>query len=229
MCGRVAQITDPEKIRRLFGAAGVPPNAPPRYNGAPTDRLLVIRRNPETGRRQLDPLRWGLVPPWAKDIRIGARCINARAETVESAPAFRDAFRRRRCVVPVDAFYEWRKAPGGKQPYAVAPSGGEPMALAGLWERWRDAASGEVLRSFAVVTVPANAVIAPLHDRMPAILAPEDIPAWLGEAEASPEALKALLRPAEPWRIAIWPVSRRVNSVRNDEADLLDRAPDPYP
>lgn len=220
MCGRVAQHSDPAKLARRFGIAGVAPNAPPRYNGAPTDDILVVRFNPESGERLLGPLRWGLVPLWAKDLKDGAKMINARAESCTDKPAFRDAFRRRRCLVPVDAFYEWRAQADGKQPFAIALADGEPMALAGLWERWR-APHGQIVRSFTIITTMANALVAQLHDRMPVILAPADWPAWLGEQEASEDELKRLLRPYPADGLRMWPVGRRVNRVGQEGPDLL--------
>jgi putative SOS response-associated peptidase YedK len=142
MCGRVVQKTPMSEIRVLFETANPVPNAAATYNGAPTDTLPVVRLDRD-GRRSLDLLRWGLVPWWAKDIKMGARCINAMAETVTAKPAFRDAFARgQRCIVPVDGFYEWKKTAAGKQPYAIVSADGLPLAFAGLWERWKDRASG---------------------------------------------------------------------------------------
>jgi putative SOS response-associated peptidase YedK len=139
------------------------PNAAPTYNGAPTDTLPVVRLDRE-GRRSLDLLRWGLVPYWAKDIKIGARCINAMAETVATKPAFRDAFARgQRCIVPVDAFYEWKKTGAGKQPYAIVGTDGLPLALAGLWERWK--AAGDTVQTFTIITTAPNELCAAIHRR----------------------------------------------------------------
>src|SRR5438105_10380180 len=137
MCGRFVQKLPLGEIRVLFGASNPVPNAPPRYNAAPTDTLAVVRCNPKTTERSLDLLRWGLVPLWAKDISFGVRCINGRAETLARTPAFRDAFERRRCLVPADAFYEWQKMDGKTQPHAIVPADGGLFAFAGLWERWR--------------------------------------------------------------------------------------------
>lgn len=219
MCGRYVQTTPPAALARLFRAVNPVPNHPPSWNVAPTRDGLVVRRNPETGARHLDALRWGLVPRWAKDASIGSRLINARGETLADKPAFRDAFRRRRCLVPIDAFYEWRPLPGGKakQPYAVALASGAPMALAGLWEGWR-APDGTILRSFTVVTTEANPRLALLHDRMPVVVPEADWPLWLGEAEGDPAAL---VRPFPAEAFAVWPVSTRVNLVRADDPGLL--------
>jgi putative SOS response-associated peptidase YedK len=221
MCGRLFQITPPAETARTFGTANPPPNVPPRYNGAPTQDILVVRFNPETGERSLDPLHWGLIPIWAKERKIGVSAINARAETIAGKPLFRDAFAKRRCIVPADGFYEWKAAADGKQPYAVALADGGQMPFAGLWERWRDSASGEIVRSFTIVTTRANERLAELHERMPVILEQRDIAKWLGEEPASVDDLKSLLRPYPAERVRLWPVDRRVNNVRNDDGELI--------
>ena len=195
MCGRFVQKTPLGEIRVLFGTANAVPNAPPNENASPTDTLAVVRYNPQTRQRSLDLLRWGLVPLWAKDIKFGVRCINARAESLDRTPAFRDAFQWRRCLVPADAFYEWQKAGGKTVPYTIAAGDGGVFALAGLWERWKTPADGSILRSFTIVTGAPNALCEPIHDRMPVILPPSAWPTWLGETDATPEELLALLRP----------------------------------
>ncbi len=218
MCGRYVSSLPPEEIARLFGTVNPLPNIGPTWNLAPTQLAMVVRRYPETGLRHLDLLQWGLLPYWAKDKSATRQPINARAETVATAPMFRDAFARRRALVPASAFYEWRKAGNGdRHPFAIARADGLPMAFAGIWEGWRGQ-DGEVLRSFAILTTRANADLAGLHDRMPVVVEPEDWPAWLGEAEGDPEAL---LRPAAPGVLRVWPVSRRVNNVRHEGADLI--------
>lgn len=226
MCGRYVLQSDPDALARYFDTANPVPNFAPARNVAPTMDRPVVRRNPEGGARSLDLLRWGLVPRWAKDATGAARMINARSEGVAEKPSFREAFARRRCLVPADAFYEWREdGTETKQPYAVALRSGAPMALAGLWEGWKDPATGEWLRTYTVVTTDANAKMRALHHRMPVLLAREDWPAWLGEDEgrASRDDLLGLLRPCpEDW-LAAWPVSKRVNKVREDDARLLDR------
>ncbi|MBW8268881.1 SOS response-associated peptidase [Caldovatus aquaticus] len=226
MCGRYVLQRGPAALAAHFGTVGPLPNFAPSWNLAPTQDGLVVRRHPETGARHLDALRWGLVPHWARDASLGARLINARAESLAEKPAFRDAFRKRRCLVPADAFYEWRQegAPGSpKRPYAVARADGAPMAFAGLWEGWR-APDGTVVRSYAIVTTAANAKLAALHARMPAILPPEAWPLWLGEEEAPTEAaLRALLRPFPDAGLAVWPVSPRVNRAGQNGAGLLAR------
>jgi putative SOS response-associated peptidase YedK len=227
MCGRYFLARPPSALARLFRTVDPVPNAPPRFNVAPTQESLVVRRNPETGARHLDLLRWGLVPIWAKDATIGARMINARAESLADRPAFRDAYAKRRCLVPIDGFYEWAERPGQKrkQAYAVALADGAPMALAGLWERWR-APDGSILRSFTVVTCPASPRLALLHERMPVVLPPEAWPLWLGEAEGDPASV---LVPRDGAAFRIWPVGTRVNSVREDDPGLLARDPSATP
>ncbi|HEX3537096.1 MAG TPA: SOS response-associated peptidase [Stellaceae bacterium] len=222
MCGRFVQKTPLGEIQVLFDTANAVPNAPPRYNAAPTDNLAVVRFNPQTRQRSLDLLRWGLVPLWAKDPSFGPKCINARSETVASNNIYRDAFERRRCLVPADAFYEWRKVTDGKPvPYAVMPRDGI-FAFAGLWERWKNPADGSILRSFTIVTGPANALCRPIHDRMPVILPPEAWPVWLGEEEVPPQELLALLLGCPEELIRVYPVGPSVGNVRNDEPSLLD-------
>jgi putative SOS response-associated peptidase YedK len=184
---------------------------------APTRDAPVVRLHPETRARHLDLLRCGLVPHWAKDPKSVRQPINARAETVATAPMFRDAMARRRCLVPADVFYEWQATEQGKLPFAVARGDGQPMVFAGLWEGWRGA-DGTVLRSFTIVTTNANTALRPIHERMPVILEPADWPAWLGEVEADPAAL---LRPSEA-ALRVWRIGTAVNNVRNDGASLLD-------
>jgi putative SOS response-associated peptidase YedK len=221
MCGRLFQTTPSAEAARVFATKNPVPNVPPRYNGAPTQDILVVRFNPETGERSLDPLHWGLIPVWAKERKIGVSAINARAETIAEKPLFRDAFAKRRCVVPADGFYEWKEEAGGKQPYAVARTDGRQMPFAGLWERWRDPKSGEIVRSFTIVTTTANERLAALHERMPVILDEADIAKWLGEEPAAADDLKGLLRSYPAERLRLWAVDKRVNNVRNQDGDLI--------
>lgn len=223
MCGRFVQKTPLGEIRVLFETVGPVPNAPPRYNAAPTDNLAVVRFNPQTRARALDLLRWGLVPLWAKDPSFGPKCINARAETIASNNIFRDAFARRRCLVPADAFYEWQKR-GGKTttPHAIVPAEGGVLAFAGLWEHWKNPADGSILRSFTIVTGKPNPLCAPIHDRMPVILPRAAWPLWIGEQDASPEELLALLQPYPAELMRVYPIGPAVGNVRNDEPGLLD-------
>lgn len=186
MCARFVQHLSPRLYAQVYGVAlDAPlPNAPGRWTVAPTDDALVLRRHPEHGDLRLSLLRWGLVPVWSRDTRGAAKLINARAETVTDKPSFRDAWRkRRRCVVPAEGFYEWAKGPSGKVPHFITRKDGAGLALAGLWEGWKDPASGEWLRTFTLLTCAANPMMAELHDRMPVILAPADIARFLDEAD----------------------------------------------
>ena len=218
MCGRYLLISPVEAMRRFFDVGGLL-NLPPRYNIAPTQDAPVVRLDKE-GRRELILMRWGLVPLWAKDLSIGARCINARADSVAEKPAFRDAFERRRCLVPTDGFFEWEKKGKVKQPWRIGPAEDGLMALAGVWERWR-APDGGVVRSYAVVTTEANELVRPLHDRMPVVVPPEGFSDWLGP-ETPAERLKEIMRPYPAERMRAFPVSRRVNDVRNDDPGCIE-------
>jgi putative SOS response-associated peptidase YedK len=223
MCGRVRLSSDVSEIKLAFA---IPPHRPtpnfaPSWNVAPTDPLPVVRYDPKADERSLDVMRWGLVPYWAKDIKVGFANINAKAEGIESKPAFREAFQRRRCLVPVDNFYEWAKTAAGKQPYAIALADRRLMALAGLWENWRSPA-GEWVRSFAIITTTANELCAELHNRMPVVLGVETWSAWLREEPADPLHLKALLAPYPSTEMTCWPVSPRVGNVKNDDESLIE-------
>jgi putative SOS response-associated peptidase YedK len=224
MCGRYFQQRGAGTVARYFETLNPIPNTPPSWNRAPTQEALVVRRHPETGARHLDPLRWGLVPRWASDPSVGSKMINARSEGITEKPSFREAFRRRRCLVTADGFYEWRTEGKSKQAFAVALASGEPMALAGLWEGWR-APDGSILRTCTIVTGEANEKLAAMHHRMPMILPREAWPAWLGEEPASPEDLLALLKPCPPELILAWPVTSRVNKVSENDNGLLARDP----
>jgi putative SOS response-associated peptidase YedK len=223
MCGRARLSSDVSEIQVAFRipAERPIPNFPPSWNVAPTDSLPVVRYDQKAGQRSLDLLRWGLIPYWAKDIKVGFANINAKAEGIETRPAFRDAFERRRCLVPVDNFYEWKKTDAGKQPYAIALADRGIMALAGLWENWKSSA-GEWVRSFAIVTTEPNELCAKLHNRMPVVLAPEAWPAWLGEEAADQAQLKSLLVPYPSDGMIAWPVSTRVGSVKNNDPSLIE-------
>ncbi|MDW8313723.1 MAG: SOS response-associated peptidase [Rhodovarius sp.] len=221
MCGRYFLQREPAELARHFAVAGPLPNYAPSWNIAPTQAAPVLRRHPQTGARHLDLLSWGLVPHWAKDASGAARLINARAESLAAKPSFRDAFARRRCLVPMDGFYEWQRRPGGgKQPFAVALCSGEPMAVAGLWEGWRQP-DGAWLRSFAIVTTASEGRQARIHERMPAILPRQDWAVWLGEAPGDPASV---LRPYPSERLAIWPIHPRVGRVEENDPALLQRA-----
>ena len=217
MCGRYASFLPPDLIARLFGTKNPLPNLKPTWNMAPTMNAPVVRRHPETGERHLDVLTWGFVPGFTKSLKDARRPVNARAETAATSGMFRNAFAKRRCLVPAAAFYEWQAGPAGKIPYAVARVDGDPMAFAGLWEGWR-APDGDILRTFVIITTAANAQMAVLHERMPVILEQADWPGWLGEAEVDPATL---LRALPEGVLRIWPVDKQIGNVRNDGPDLL--------
>lgn len=191
------------------------------FISAPMQWLPVVRQRP-SGERVIHSLRWGLVPSWAKDEAIATRLINARGESVAEKPSFRAAFRRRRCIVPTNGFYEWQQIAGDKQPFYIHPVEGEPFGLAGLWERWTRPADGEEIDTFTIVTTEANAEMRPLHDRMPVILAPGDYAAWL-TGVTPVERLQALVRPCPEAELAVYPVSTAVGNVRNEGAALIQR------
>jgi putative SOS response-associated peptidase YedK len=226
MCGRYTLSVPADVVAELFELATVPA-LEPRYNIAPTQEAPVVRRverpaSPECSgpHRRLDLLRWGLVPYWADSPAIGSRLINARAETVAEKPAFRDAFRRHRCLVAADGFYEWKPEPGGKQPYWIHRPDGRPFAFAGLWSRW---GRGEArFDSFTILTVEASPEIAPLHDRMPAILDPRAWERWLDPRLSDPAELGALLATAGGDDLAVRRVGCQVNTATYDEADCLE-------
>jgi putative SOS response-associated peptidase YedK len=223
MCGRFLLSKSPDEIARWFATRNATPNSPPRYNVAPTHDVLAVRFDPATGERTLDALRWGLVPYWAKDIKIGASLINAKAETIAEKPAFREAFKSRRCLIAADGFYEWKKLDAKtRQPYAIVMKDRCLFGFAGLWERWKDKASGEVVRSCTIVTTTPNEICAPIHDRMPAIVAPEDYGKWLGESDADPVRLLRMLRPFPAEAMMAFPVDARVGNVKNDDAGLME-------
>jgi putative SOS response-associated peptidase YedK len=224
MCGRYT-LTDPEQAGDLLAPVldepGTPPDLPPRFNIAPTQMLPILANR---SRRALELARWGLVPSWAKDLSIGNRMINARAESLAERPAFRDAYARRRCLVPADGFYEWQKAGKRKQPFFIHQTGRAPFAFAGLWDRWK-APDGSWLVSYAIITCPPNDLVARLHDRMPVVLAEQDWAAWLAREPIPAGALDHLLvaPPAEGW--IADPVGDRVNKADHEGPDLIASRP----
>ena len=198
----------------------------PRYNVAPTQPIAVVVQRDEG--RAIELHRWGLVPSFAKSPAAGARMINARAETVAQSPAFRASFLRRRCVIPADGFYEWRREGRARQPFHFHGRDDRPLAFAGMWAPWRDPATGDWLLSAAVITTRANATVAGLHDRMPVILGADEWPLWIDSELRDPELLRDLLQPAADDLLEVRAVSQRVNNVNNEGADLL-LPPDPEP
>lgn len=229
VCGRYVAASPPDEVAAWFGAESAMPELAPNYNVAPTtDVAAVVQPRAEGTQRRLEAFHWGLVPRWAKDIKIGNRMINARAEGVATKNAFRSAFARRRCLVPADGFYEWRKSehdPKQKQPYYIHRADGEPLAMAGLWERWRDPEGpddADELHSCTVVTTDANDFMAPIHDRMPVLLPRTAFDEWLDPNQRDTEALQRLLVPAPEGLLVAHAVDRAVGNVRNKGAGLVD-------
>ncbi|MFZ0746979.1 MAG: SOS response-associated peptidase [Terracidiphilus sp.] len=221
MCGRFARRSTQEVLADWFGVELEDmPWFAPTYNAAPQSVQPVVRLNRDSGKREIALLRWGLVPFWARDAKLGYTTINARAEEVAAKPAFREALKRRRCLVPADAFYEWQRLdPKTKRPYAIALRSGEPYAFAGLWERWRPK-EGEVLETFTIITTDPNEVMEPLHDRMPVILEPQNYTRWLDAGDPAQPPVD-LLRPYPAEKMLAWPISDRVGNVRNNDPELL--------
>lgn len=224
MCGRFALFADPADIAAYFDldTPGQLASLSPSYNVAPGQDVAAVVAD-EHGGRRYTVLRWGLVPFWAKDAKIGYRLINARSETLAERPAFREALRRRRCLIPANGFYEWRKAAGRRsQPFFVAPVGEPLIAFAGLWERWRNPA-GELLESCTIVTTAANAVVAPIHARMPVIVGRADQALWL-DATSQPRFDELLARAPE---LARRTVGLAVNDPRHDGPELIEAVSEP--
>lgn len=213
MCSRYSLTSPPEAVRAMFGHHNVEV-FPPRYNIAPTQPVLIVRPDHQ-GRRELVLVRWGLIPGWAKDPARMGNLINARAETVCEKPAFRGGIRHRRCLVPADGFYEWTGSAGRKTPYLARRPEGGPIALAGIWEHWLGA-DGSEIDTMAILTVAANASVARIHDRMPAILLPGDFEAWLDTRNVRAEVAAQLLRPAPETALELVEVSSRINDVRHE-------------
>jgi putative SOS response-associated peptidase YedK len=223
MCGRFAQERPASELAEIFAAEPLVDELGPRYNVAPTDEALVVVQREE--RRAITAYRWGLVPHWSTDLKAGSRMFNARAETITTSPAFRAAFQRRRCLVPVDAFYEWRRLGTERQPYAIGREDGLPLVLAGLWAGWRDPASDPeaplIRRTFTIVTTTPNTVMAELHDRMPVVLPPDAWDRWLDPTPPDQGELLALLQPTDEIALRAYAVEKLVNDVRKDGPELL--------
>lgn len=218
MCGRFARISSVDTFAALFSAPPAPALAP-AYNVAPTHDLLLAR-NAADGGRELVTLHWGLVPHWSKGPDPKYSMINARADSVATKPAYRDAFKRRRCLIAADGFYEWQRTSRNKQPYFVRLRGGQPFAFAGLWDHWE--AEGQApIDSCTIITCDANALVAPIHERMPVILPPRLYAAWLDPQQSTPWKLSALLKPYPDTLMEAYPVGLAVNNPRNDSAALI--------
>ncbi len=220
MCGRMTFTIELSELAGVFPWLVIPDvRVAPRYNVSPTQPVPVIAND---GQQRLDFFTWGLIPSWAKDPKMGSRMINARAETVAEKPAYRAAYRRRRCLILADGFYEWRKEPGssGKTPMYIRLKSGDPFALAGLWERWQSPHGDEIL-SCTIITTTPNSLLATIHDRMPVILPPDAYDEWLDPGEKQPQALNHLLKPYPPGEMEAYAVTPLVNSPTNDSPECI--------
>ena len=225
MCGRFTQERPTSDLAEIFAAEDLADDPGSRFNVAPTDEAVVVVQR--DAHRAIKAYRWGLIPHWADGPKIGNRMFNARAETLASSPVFRDAFRRRRCLVPVDSFFEWRRDGTVRQPFRIVRADGRPLALAGLWSGWRDPETEEVRRTFTIVTTTPNDLMRPIHNRMPVVVPFDAWDRWLDPALPDLGELQSLLVPAPDEDLEAYPVSRAVNNVRNDGPELIERLPDP--
>jgi putative SOS response-associated peptidase YedK len=206
----------------MFDAEPPPDDLQPTYNLAPTDQAAVVVERGD--RRAIRAYRWGLIPSWAKDEKIASKLFNARAETLATSGAFRDSFRRRRCIVPADGFYEWQRSGGARRPFLIQRTDGAPLALAGLWSGWRHPQTEQLIRTFTIVTTSANHALSPIHDRMPVVLEPKDWSRWLDTTTDDIEELHGLLVPAPDDELLMYPVRPLVNNVRNNGPELIEPA-----
>ena len=218
MCGRFTSLLSPELLTVIYDVLA-PGEQPQRYNIAPTQQVSIVREAAE-GKRYLSNVRWGLVPHWAKDISIGSRMINARSETVHEKPAFRQAIKSRRCIVPASGFYEWAATPTGKVPYYITTTDGSPFSFAGIWESWQ-APEGDVIETCAILTTGANSLMTPIHDRMPVILHQGEFDRWLDPADKDSQHFQRFYKPFPPELMSSWRVSTIVNSPAHDSSENI--------
>ena len=223
MCGRFTLFEPDKVLAKEFGVSDFPPRSP-RYNIAPSQPVAAIRAAPAGRGRELALLRWGLIPSWSKDPAIGNRLINARAETVRDKPSFRNAFKRHRCLIPANGFYEWQRLERGKQPYFVRMRNERLFAFAGLWDRWEGPEEGAI-ETCTILTTAANAVLAPIHDRMPVILPSTEYDRWLNPSLKDPDSLAFLLIPFPPEGMLAYPVNSRVNTPSTDDKGCIAPLP----
>ncbi|MGH2465234.1 MAG: SOS response-associated peptidase [Candidatus Limnocylindrales bacterium] len=222
MCGRFTQQRPTAELAAMFDAEPPPDELLPTYNLAPTDPAAVVVERAD--RRAIRAYRWGLIPSWAKDEKVASRMFNARAETLAASGAFRESFRRRRCIVPADAFYEWQRLGGARQPFLIRRTDGAPLALAGLWSGWHHPETEQVIRSFTIVTTTANRLVSSIHHRMPVVLAAQHWDLWLDPANQETEELGGLLQPSADDELVLFPVRPLVNNVRNNGPELIEPA-----
>jgi putative SOS response-associated peptidase YedK len=218
MCGRYRLSRHKYLIEEKFGAVSSEEDWGPHYNIAPTQSIPIIRQNPKEPIRELSLVRWGLIPWFAKDASVSASMINARSESVDTKPAFRDALKSRRCLVPADGFYEWKKMGKGKQPYCFEVGDKELFAFAGIWDRWKNT-EGKVIESCSILTTTPNALVSPVHNRMPVILDPDGYDLWLDPGMNDGRVVSDLLKPYDARQMHSYPVSTRVNQAANDDAE----------
>ncbi|SVC22826.1 uncharacterized protein METZ01_LOCUS275680 [marine metagenome] len=222
MCGRFTLFTSLKELTDRFGFDSFPVNLTPSYNITPTQPVLTVRSIPgDTKQVQADFMRWGLIPAWAKDASLGGRMINARSETASEKPSFRSAFRKRRCLILADGFYEWRKVSTGKQPVRIQMKGGSPFAFAGLWESWRNREGGEV-HSCTILTMSANSFMKNIHDRMPLILQKNNESKWLDSSSTDPEEIKEMIQEFPNDYLESWDVSKLVNIPTNNNPECIE-------
>jgi putative SOS response-associated peptidase YedK len=219
MCGRFVQYASIETLQQNFNIHTTGSDVIPNYNVAPTQKILTIIKH--DNENKLDKFHWGLVPFWAKDISIGSRMINARAETVSQKPSFRNAFKKRRCLIPADGFYEWKGEKGNKQPYYVSIPTGEPFAFAGLWETWTEKDEESVYKSCTIITTAASESIREIHHRMPVILNPEAYEKWIDFDIHNPKELQLIINEGIIHDMNFYPVSKLVNSVKNNDPNCI--------
>jgi putative SOS response-associated peptidase YedK len=219
MCGRFTLTSSSSDIAKVFNLANVP-SLEPKYNVAPTQQVATILQTESDSDRTFKMLRWGLIPSWAKDSSMGAKLINARAETIAEKPSFRSPFRHSRCLIIADGFYEWQKLENGKQPFYIEQIDSSPFAFAGLWSTWQPP-DGEAISTCTIITTEANEIMQPIHARMPVILNSTDYDLWLDPTVQKPELLQPLLKPLEKDLLKTYPVSTKVNNPRNDSPECL--------
>ncbi|MFZ5909546.1 MAG: SOS response-associated peptidase [Chloroflexota bacterium] len=219
MCGRFTLTIDPAELQEAFEGYTFPEQFAPRFNIAPSQPVLAI---PNDGQKRADFFLWGLIPSWAKDPVIGNRLINARGETLAEKPSFRGSFKYKRCLIPADGFYEWKAQPGAKTkvPYFIHLASRQPFAFAGLWDEWH-APDGSLVKSCTIITTAPNELIAPIHNRMPVILRPDDYTQWMDTAPRTPESLLPFIKPYPAEKMTAYPVSALVNSPQNDRAECV--------
>jgi putative SOS response-associated peptidase YedK len=221
VCGRFSQQRPASELAEIFAAEPLADELGPRFNVAPTDEAYVVVQRPEH-RRAVVAYRWGLIPHWAENAKSASRMFNARSETLTQSPAFADAFRRKRCLVPVDGFYEWQRLDGRRQPYTIGRADGAPLALAGLWSGWRDPGADRVVRTFTIITSGPNDQLSWLHDRMPVVVPEASWDRWLDPDLIDLGELQALFEPTDAVALRIEPVRDLVNNVRNDGPELVE-------